>query len=297
MIVSILCTLIIFEFLMVPFPVSYVDHPQFYKSIYSDREKYVILEIPSAILNDAAAVKFSYYQTYHGKPIVGNHIARIPKGARDFELNTPLIRELTLLHNDSRDILNQDPFEVGLSILNYYNIKYITIHEVYMSREQIAYVNVVLNKLLRLNPVYFDKDLLIIYEVPTNVSSSSFISLSGGWHALENWGSTPTRWMENDATLMIYSDEDRTVNLSFKAHSFYRLRTLEIYVNNLPHIWAEVPSEGFMMVNVPSISLNEGANIVRFHVPEGCESPIDISELNNVDPRCLSVAVQNITIT
>ncbi len=122
------------------------------------------------------------------------------------------------------------------------------------------------------------------------------ILTDGGWHGLEDWGGTPTRWMSDDATLMIYSDKNRTADLSFQALSFYRPRTLEIYVNDLPRIWADIPTEGFVMVNVP-ISLNEGANVVRFHVPEGCERPCDIPELNNADTRCLSLSVQNITIT
>jgi hypothetical protein len=138
-----------------------------------------------------------------------------------------------------------------------------------------------------------DKHIIIRF---IDFSESEEFYYLDGWHGLEDWGGTPTRWMSDDATLMIYSDENRTADLSLQALSFYRPRTLEIYVNDLPHIWAEVPTEGFVMVNVP-ISLNEGANIIRLQVPEGCERPCDIPELNNKDPRCLGLAFQNITIT
>jgi len=51
-------------------------------------------------------------------------------------------------------------------------------------------------------------------------------------------------------------------------------------------------------VNVSaSIRLAKGANVVRLHVPEGCERPCDKPELSNTDSRCLSVAVQNISIS
>jgi hypothetical protein len=143
---------------------------------------------------------------------------------------------------------------------------------------------------LAVKNIQLNKDIIMNRE-------NFFVSLNGGWHGLEDWSSTPTRWMDKEAALMIYSNENHTADLSFKARNFYRPRTLEIFVNDLPHIWAEVPSEGFVMVNVPTISLNEGANIVRFHVPEGCERPSDIAELNNADSRCLSMAVQNITMS
>ena len=52
----------------------------------------------------------------------------------------------------------------------------------------------------------------------------------------------------------------------------------------------------FLNVSVP-VTFEEGLNILRLHVPEGCERPCDIKELNNPDSRCLSIAVQNITVT
>jgi len=135
------------------------------------------------------------------------------------------------------------------------------------------------------------RDILIVDE------ESMSASLSDGWHGLEDWDGTPTRWMENDATLMIYSNDRSIADLSFNASSFHRPRTLEIYVNDHPqHIYAEIPNNKCATVNVPRINLNKGANIVRFHVPEGCERPVDIPELNNPDSRCLSIAVQDIQI-
>ena len=128
------------------------------------------------------------------------------------------------------------------------------------------------------------------------VQEPSLIRLGKGWHGLESWDSILTRWMSDDATLHVYSDTNRTADLSFQALSFHRPRTLEIYVNDRPLIWAEVPTESFVMVKVP-VNPNESINFVRFHVSEGCERPCDIPELDNRDSRCLSLAIQSITIT
>ncbi len=118
-----------------------------------------------------------------------------------------------------------------------------------------------------------------------------------GWHHIEYWNDIFFRWMENDATFMIYSGENRVVDLSFNAVSFYHPRSVEIYVNDLLQMEADVPSDRFVITRVPGVSLKEGANIVRFHVAEGCERPADIKELNNPDSRCLSLAVQDIRIS
>ena len=53
---------------------------------------------------------------------------------------------------------------------------------------------------------------------------------------------------------------------------------------------------GFIDVTTP-IELAKGSNTVKLHVPERCERPRDINELNNPDTRCLSIAVQNVTVT
>jgi len=103
--------------------------------------------------------------------------------------------------------------------------------------------------------------------------------------------------MENDASLMIYSAENCTSDLSFNAISFYHPRTLKIFVNDQPHIWAEIPIGSFVNVNSPAISLKEGGNVIRFHIPEGCERPCDLKNSNTKDDRCLSIAIQNITFS
>jgi len=115
-----------------------------------------------------------------------------------------------------------------------------------------------------------------------------------GFYQFENWSGTPTRWMQANATLPVNSPENRTATLSLNAHSFYRNRTLEISSCGVPAAQVAVPTS-FTNLSVP-IHLTKRANTVRFHVPEGCERPSDKPELNNPDKRCLSVAIQNLTV-
>lgn len=118
----------------------------------------------------------------------------------------------------------------------------------------------------------------------------------GGWHNLECWDGIATRWMIENATIRIYSSKNRTVMLNFRALSLYRNRTLEIFSNKEPIITAPISSLKFSDINT-QLHLTEGNNSIQFYVPMGCDRPCDTSELRNKDCRCLSLAVQNITVT
>ncbi|MBT0732500.1 hypothetical protein KH990_03835 [Methanoculleus bourgensis] len=124
---------------------------------------------------------------------------------------------------------------------------------------------------VELNPVYFD-----------------------GMYEPEHWNSIPTCWMPDNATVPMYSDGNRTIDLMFRATSFHQPRTLQIYCNNVLQGLQIVPTS-FLNVST-QIQLQKGENTVRLHVPEGAERPCDIPELNSKDTRWLSVGVQNVTI-
>jgi hypothetical protein len=140
-----------------------------------------------------------------------------------------------------------------------------------------------------------DTSKIQVFMKPATDDIVSNCLLDRNWYRLESLNGTPTRWMHWNAALLIYSAQRRSADLNLQAVSLNRTRSLEIYINDIPYAWAEVPSEDFVIVNVP-INLNKGTNIIRFHVPEGCERPCDTPELKNDDRRWLSVAVQNISI-
>jgi hypothetical protein len=121
------------------------------------------------------------------------------------------------------------------------------------------------------------------------------MTLKSGWLNVEIGGSTPIRWMHSDANLLVQSTDNRTATLILWAQSFHSSRTLEIYSGDDLAARVTVPNTSFINVTA-SVSLRKGENTIQLHVPEGCERPHDIEELNNFDNRCLSVAVQNITL-
>lgn len=119
--------------------------------------------------------------------------------------------------------------------------------------------------------------------------------LISGWHGAENWNAITTHWMDGDAAVTVYSEESRDAVLRFQAQSFARPRSLEISTDTVPDAKFAVTTNS-ANITVP-IRLIKGQNLIRIHVPEGCEKPCDIPNLSSPDCRCLSVAVQNLNIT
>lgn len=284
-------SLIIFEYLAIPIPVSAVSQQSFYEEISQDKGNYALLEIPGT-LKYKAGVDLIYYQTIHGKPVVGNWAARFPSNARDFELNTPVIRELTYLQPFTIDILNQDISQVGTSILNYYNISYIVLHTNYMDNSEIHLAETFIEENIKTERKTYGKDSLIVYHV-VKEHVKPFMVLKNGWNQLEEVNGNPTRWVSNNATIVVHSDSARETTLKFKACSFYRPRTLEVYSGETLQNKQTINTD-FSEVYT-SITLEKGENLILLHVPEGFERPSDIPELKNTDSRELSIAVQDVS--
>ncbi|AKB19739.1 MULTISPECIES: hypothetical protein [unclassified Methanosarcina] len=286
----VISSLIIFEYLAIPFPVSTVNKPSFYEEISQDKDNYALLEIP-ATLNYGAGVRIIYYQTIHGKPVVGNWAARFPSDARNFEFNTPVVRELTRLQPFTVDILNQDIKQVGTSILNYYNISYVILHTNYMNEGQVDLAKTLIQEMLNTERKTYEKDSLIVYHVKKE-PVKSFMILRDNWHSLEEWDSIPTRWISNNATLMVYSNEKVNKTLNFRILSYHNPKTIEICVES--DCFEDIVPTDFTEIRIP-LTLEKGENIIRFSTQEECFSPSQISDRQ--DTRELSFAIQNIKIS
>lgn len=289
----VISSLIIFEYLAIPIPMSEVNEPSFYKEISQDKDNYALLEIPGT-QDYEAGVTIIYYQTIHGKPVVGNWAARYPSTARDFELNTPVVRELTYLQPFTADILDQDVDQIGTSILNYYNISYIVLHTDYMNDSEINLAEKLIQETLSTERKTYEKDYLIVYHAKKE-PLKSFMVLKDGWNPLEEMNGEPTRWISNNATILIHSDNARNATLNIEASSFYRPRTLEIYNGEILQD-RQIISIDSSSISIP-INLKKGENLISLHVPESADRPCDIPELKNEDSRVLNIAVQEVQLT
>jgi phosphoglycerol transferase len=160
-----------------------------------------------------------------------------------------------------------------------------------------------IKQILEIEPIISENGRLYFFDM-TNYNKrdkdkssdmdTAFTGFGFGWYGQEDWAGIPTRWMQSDSEIVVFSPENRTSTMSMSVQSFYRSRTLMISSGDSPVAQIFVPTS-FINASVP-ISLKKGVNTVLLHVPEGCERPCDMPELNSVDSRFLSVAMQNLDV-
>jgi hypothetical protein len=175
--------LILFEFLAIPYPMSSAKVPNFYYSLANDPEDYAILEVPN-LAPYHVPQEFMYYQTIHEKKLVCGYVSRTPNYTMKFLDSTPFISQLSRLYLIDRsipilreEIIEQNITDIGASISNFYNIRYIILHRTYMTKEQFEFANKLLQATLKEKPELHDEDSLIVYEVKKE-PLKSFITVS-----------------------------------------------------------------------------------------------------------------------
>lgn len=136
-------------------------------------------------------------------------------------------------------------------------------------------------------------DVFLIPLINTRKINSDILYLNG-WYNDENWGNVSTKWISKNATFMVLSDNNKNGSLNLRALSFQNPKKFSISSKDGVIATYNI-SPNFIQIQVP-LSIEKGVNIYRLSSSEGCEKPLDIPELHSTDPRCLSVAIQNITI-
>ena len=147
---------IAFEYLVVPIPLFRlpVDSP-FYAQMAADEGAYAIVDLP---LTRADGEIHRYYQTIHGKPIVGGWDHRVPSSAFAF------IDAVPLLQAWSGRGLPDGPLIADLGALSEAGIRYIVLH-----KDQLDSVPAGMESVFSsLRPVYRDQS---IYVWSTDTSS------------------------------------------------------------------------------------------------------------------------------
>jgi len=292
LIIALIGGFIIFEYLCVPFAVCPVNQPEFYQKIGQDNEQYALVEVPITA-SYGAGVNLMFYQALHEKPVVGGQVARMPSNARDFEMNTPLIRELTFSLPPDRDIINEKVTAVGNSVLQYFNIRYVILHKGFLSHEQLQDSEILLQN-CSLQNVYED-DMMVVYEQNKSEPFQQFSTLGNGWYNLENWGGIPTRWMSLNASILVFSEYDHNTTMSLRVSGFNGQKAISIFTPDQNRSQVIIPAES-SIIRIP-VTIHPGKNTIVLNSTDGCQKPSDIEALQSKDSRCLSIAIQNISFS
>lgn len=130
-----LCALMLFEHLALPLPLSDARIPAVYAAIAADPDPVSVMHLPLGWRNSFGVfgpekTLLQYYQTAHGKPLIGGNISRAPDFKLAYFERIPLFAVLTDLQF-GRD---PDPAQVELAqahaaeLLALYNTRYVILY-------------------------------------------------------------------------------------------------------------------------------------------------------------------------
>lgn len=306
-----LTTLIGSEFLSVDLPVDIIAVPKFYQQLASDPANYAILELPAYKQNGGVEHFAMYYQTFHQKQLFGGQLARDHKrtGPLDLLKHSPVFHE-TLLDKradfaSQHDILPApDLFHWSLSILNYYQVRYIVTYPHSMNEQQTADAQDFLRQTIGKNapPIYSD-ETITAYSVPPAGADqqvpAQFLDIGNGWFEAQSDATHTWRWAKSGGPSEIYimnlTNAPVTVDLQFDAFGPKTSRLLQIALNTEPIATYNLAANGANQHFDMKPTLAPGNNVITFLSSEPLITTSNLDPKAN-DQRALTFAVSNVSL-
>jgi hypothetical protein len=264
--------LIFLEFLPLPRIIADTSYTGFYEELSRMPEEFAVIDLPEK--GDYLAM---YYQTLHGKPIVGGYTARQP--GYPFAL-TPGIKELRATYPSTRprDIFDPALLENTPAVLYYYNIRYVIYHknlpevsEAYQEAH-LEYINGVFQNS---PPVYKDEEIIVwkVTDLPGAVNPCGAKSVLpgrlGGWNErLINDKGEVYRWMDGKSEVIFFNPSKQPVKVNFEVEvqSWQQPRRLQIGLEGKLLLEKPVGTERQKLEF--SLTLPPGSNRAQFNTIE-----------------------------
>jgi len=263
------------------FPPNQYSPYKIFKIIKSDPQRISVLEIPFTVrdgftyFGDNGAIGMTIGESWHGKPVLGGYIGRMPDYKKYYYINNPFfgylgrIIDTDIKHNpiiDQNDLINWTDLDVEKSkeTIEFLGIKYIIVHE---KKNYYASLSAKFKELGYLKKMT-DKNYSLWEKT---LKSNEFLSidlgdpddnlfLGMGWHIRED----NYRWSDKKNSLMFKVLEKGKYNLEFEAQAFYKDIPVDIYVNEkkISRITVSVKQKKY---TVPVTgNLIKGINFVNF---------------------------------
>ncbi len=263
-----------------PFPISDRPVPELYGMLADDDEDYGILDVGYRWNHWGM-----YYQTIHRHPIVKGHCYRIPSEVK------PYLRFTDQLVQPAADIIPRDNV---VQVLNQLNVRYVVVHK--LGRD---FTDALLPHLSQSMgaPAFEDEQIAAFAVQETDAAGGGeipLLMLGDQWHAVESIDGMPSRWMVNDGTIHVRVETEKRYRLAVAAHPYAGPRHLRIFVGD--DLLEEYHVGGMQSyVTSPFWLGGEEWTPIRFHVPEGCEVPSEVTSGQD-DDRCLSMLFQQLDL-
>jgi hypothetical protein len=248
--------LICFEFLAVPYPMTEVEVPLFYRQVAQEPGDFVLMELP---MNWDRPIHM-FNQVYHGKKLIAAYFGK-PNPLSVVE-KTPVLQHFRYL---GPDIIAQDISEIGISVLASFNVRYVILDLYQMPGGHEREVTLHLAEKVFGNTMPFYRDeRLIVYQVEEPADPKPFLSLGQNWRRRQMEAERSMRQIEQGAAVHVRAWEPDSVRLRIAAQSFGERCQLDVYSGSqrLASFGLEAVTQEFV---TPPLSLTEGDNVFYLH--------------------------------
>jgi hypothetical protein len=163
--------LLLFEYRVYPFPTTQPSYSPFLHQLAEEDGDFAVADFP---MDRQAAKYYMYYQTIHGKKIVGGVVSRTPFDADAFVDANPL---LSAIRNEN---VPPQYLEERLAVLAALDVRYIIIHKRFLNSERMEHWQ---RWLVSFPPPFYEDESVIVYR--TVPSPKTRVLQDEGIHRLD----------------------------------------------------------------------------------------------------------------
>ena len=270
------------EHLAVPYPLTAVDEPPFYRQLAASAEPGAVLELPFSMTRSTSL----FGQTIHGRPIIGGYLSR--------PLAYPLLDLPPFADpaNTRNDFVPAADADTGIWSLHLAGVRWIVVllDDPKLNR---AEIDAFLRDYAAPTPFYTDARMAV-YRPRAVGTPGFYLRPDAGWYQPESLADRRRmRWLPRSATVAAWSMADGTQGgtLRFEAWSFDQPRRLVVSVDGQP--------AGQWLVAEPKVytvplTLVPGAHRIEFRTPDEPERPS--RTVGGGDDRLISIGVTDLTL-
>ena len=285
MLTTIIGFVILFEFSMIPYPSYSQPIPDIYEEIKKDESKFAVLSAPLGgtgefrLMTDNLVL---YHQIYHEKPIYGGTESRASYETLEniqtyflnmFRINCDRVEGgvFACVGSGNDDVIKQDLATHGLSLFDYFDIKYVILHKkiptIKTSPEFIPETRQIMSEILTGdNPVY-DDSRTVVYKIPKPNSLEPFLLLGSGWHIFEPEYNARGTMKSAEILIVNPTSTEMTTTLNLVIGSPEKEKTMTVSLNGGKIDGINIPTLS-SNVKIGNLILKPGVNVVTLDADE-----------------------------
>ena len=173
------------------------------------------------------------------------------------------------------DIIKQDLAIHGLSLFDYFDIKYVILNKklgtepVFTERIPIVVPETrqTISEILKQdNPDYEDGEI-IVYKIPNPNSSEPFLVLGSGWHVFQPDHDARATMKNSEILIINPTNSEIDITLSLILYSVENEKIVTVYMNNEKLNETSVPTEPINL-QIKNLTLEPGTNVVILDTDE-----------------------------